>query len=296
MGCCDSREETTEIKEHKVKIRTVSKYIDVKIMQNQDLMVLPERQMAGVDLNPDLESIRYYIEWCNHKKKWKELSIFIWDNTPITEKTVKNIYSQSPNTLSSLVLIFFRQVLQEKSSNPQKICENLIPDLIKLTPLNNSDYLINFLLLLDQMLNENPENLPSLLIEFGFFEVTKPFISVKCLMVCKLVLHLTKRVYSENKLAQDQFIKCESAKKVVLVLENCGKCVSELLLLVLESLWGLLKLPGENINYNVQAYLIEYKLSDLLISIPPPLSPSPYSILLYHLFNPQSSPTTTSLI
>ena len=295
MGCCDSREETTEIKKPQVKIRTVSRYIDITVMQNQDLSVLPQHKNSDSKLDP--ESTRYYIEWCNHKKKWKELSVFIWDNTPITEKSVKNYYLQAPNTLSSLTLILFRQAIQAKHLNTQKICEDLIPDLIKLTLLNNSDYLINFLLLLDIMLNENPDHLPILLVKFGFFEATKQFISVKCLMVCKLVLHLTKRVYSGRKFAQDRFIKCESAKKVVSVLENTGNCVSELILLVLESLWALLELPGENINYNAQAHLIEYKLSNLLTSIPAPLSPSPYSILLYHLFPPPpSTPTTTSLI
>lgn len=298
MGCCDSRDDKKVIKIPKVKIRTVTKYINITVMQNQDLVVLPERQMANESEKSDIEGVLYYIQWCRHKKKWKELSIFIWDSTPVSHINTKNSFSLSPNTLSSLVLIYFKQALLEKCPEAKKICENLIPDLIKLLFLNDSDFMINLFLLLDTLLNENNEKISKILIGFSFFEITKKFISDKSLLMCKLVITVSMKIYTGKKYAQDLFVRCGSAKKLTKALRRCGKHISELFLVILESLWALLELPGELINHEVQSHLIEQNLSEILISIPPPMDPCPYSLLLYHLFPPPppSSSSYTSLI
>lgn len=295
MGCCDSRDDKKVIKIPKVKIRTVTKYINITVMKNQDLVVLPERQMANESEKNDLEGVMYYIQWCRHKKLWKELSVFIWDNTPVSQVSSKNCYSQTPSTLSSLVLIYFSQALQEKCPEAMKICENLIPDLIKLVFLNDSDFTINFFVLLDTLLLEANKKTAKTLLSLGFFELTQKFISDKNLLTCKLVITVSMKIYTGKKHAQDRFVMCGSAKKLTKVLRRYNNQITQLLHLLLDSFWALLELPGESINHDTQSYLIGQNLSEILIAIQPPLNPSPYSILLYHLFPPPSS-SYTSLI
>ena len=276
MGCCETRDELIETKlEPKVKIRAMSKYVDLNALQDQDLMVVSSSQIKDLTPEYDSKAVRYYIEWCRQKQKWKELSIFIWDNSPIQEDVIKNSYSVPPQTISSLVLIYFEQGIQDSIPEACKVSESMVPDLLKLTCLSDSDFVYNFLLLVSALTTAKNERAIKHLMNFSFFETTRKFLSHKERDLKKLLLRLCCKLCKDRKYVQDQFIQSDCLLKIIRQLVSSKLDIENDLEDLLQVLVSVVSLPEGTLNeYSLKKFQ-DYSLAEIVQTLKT-LVPEPY--------------------
>jgi hypothetical protein len=282
MGCCETRDEIIETKiEPKVKIRTMSRYIDFNALQDQDLIVVSSSQLKDLNLDHDSMAVRYYIEWCRQKHKWKELSIFIWDNSPINEETVVNSYSLPPQTISSLVLVYFEQGVKDSVPDAIKISENMIPDLLKLVCLSDCDFIINFVLLVNSLLVSTNEKVIKYLMNFSFFETIRKYLSSKEHPLRKNLLKICSKLCKDRKNVQDKFIQSECLLKIIRLLVSSKLDIENDLEDLLLMLVSVVNLPGDasgTINEYALKKFHDYSLPEILNTlktlVSEPFSPS----------------------
>jgi hypothetical protein len=172
MGCCENRDEDAK-REGKKDKRKALKTLSFSQMQNQDLLVVPDRSPLSkqLDLHNNSGSLRLYIEWCKSLRKWNEIVEFIGDFTELQESFEFIQGVNPPQTISSLVVVYLYLELQKESKLVLEVVEKAIFDVFRIMNKCPEEFLEKSLILTKLFLKIANDEAIDKLIRFGMFEV-----------------------------------------------------------------------------------------------------------------------------